>query len=296
MTDLRAAIRSFVRMCREDNRSESCTLLSGKETMVDSLSSSEMKAASKLAIYNQILDETSYALPVVPKLSEKIKKERLHHAYQACMLSNEAFKQSQMDTELYTNITSKRLDGQWIYHNRETGVVVGYEEFMKRYYNYIAESKVFYDVTSDGFDDDMYDILAASIDNDEEEDSLNISSSSSSCESGISGTDIVISSSCSSEDSNIEDDLLLDDSNAKRGAYRKRCSSTASATDECNRLLRLNDHMVDGEIPDEYDLGIDLRKRSKSVGDHHLNQATGGQHSIFVMREKWQPTLSRKMI
>lgn len=255
----RQQIRDFVRMGRKFYPN----MCIGDQNQCSLQSSAKEDAAGRLAIYNLILDETQYALPVVPELSVEMKQTRLRNAYNACLSSNEILKQLQCEAEHFTNITHIRdkQSGHLMYYNRDTGTKVTYEEYTERYSDYALENKVYYNV-ADGLVEDY-------IDSADEDEALDVSSSS--------GTSSIADNSSSSsisggEDSSNDSPLILGDR-----YLRKRRSSSVSPSDEAHRLMKNQ-----CDLHSEYELDTE-RKRSKSADCNTALPAL----SHIVLREKW---------
>ena len=319
----RQRIRDFVRMSNKQHLS-SPRLPSAFFSLKSPNEKHPVDDDARLAIYTQLLEDTKYALPFIPILSEDDKKERLRNSYRACMISNEILKQLNNEAEVFTNITSMRhkQTGHWMYFNRATGQEVDADEYMDRYSDYINESKVYYD--PDGGLDESYfeqgiDLLGVDSDIDgedvddvcvleeeEEEDEVEVESedvdiSSSSASSGSSmdsahlgDSDSVVSTSpggCLESPSTLGSNMIIAASAPTSTGlqcrtqfpHRKRCSSTASNTDECNSLEDIQKNR-DGDDVDRGSPGRSIRedrKRSKSLDSNTILAQSLIQGSIW---------------
>jgi hypothetical protein len=291
MTDLvaRQRIRDFVRMQNKPTSSQKQLSESSVANTPSDKCTIEDDAC--LAIYTQLLEDTKYALPFVPLLSDEDKKERLRNAYRACMISNEILKQLNSEAEIFTNIRSMRhkQTGHWMYFNRATGQEVDSDEYMDIYSDYIHESKVYYD--ADGGLDESYfeqgiDILGEESDiedddvldpeedfEEEEENDVDISSSSASSSSSCDSSHFNAENCEHTGLSGGEESPMIMTSSVPNGngmqcrgqfPYRKRCSSTASNTDEGNSAFNEEYGSCNGSPGRSI---REDRKRSKSLDD-----------------------------
>lgn len=220
----RQRVRDFVRIKQWTKPGDNVNTLVARSDAEND----DQEEQAKLAIYEQLLRETNYALPLVPHMSTEMKKERLRNAYRACLISNEILKQLNNEAEVYTNIVSvrHRVSGLWIYINRDTRQEVSCSEYLKRYMSYLSHSKVVYDdpeelermleqEDADGLSDD-----------DEPDEEADV---------GISGGRGRLDGAAEEEDSrsSSESDSTGETGRSRTSSeLRKRCSSTASATDE----------------------------------------------------------------
>ena len=85
----RQRVRDFVRIKQWTKPGDSVNTLVARSDAEND----DQEEQAKLAIYEQLLRETNYALPLVPHMSTEMKKERLRNAYRACLISNEILKQ-----------------------------------------------------------------------------------------------------------------------------------------------------------------------------------------------------------
>ncbi len=97
----RQQIRDFVRANRWNDTNQPIA-------PIDHCTGSTKDEKEKLAIYAKLRQDTSYPLPIIPKLSVEMKKDRLRNAYRACLISNEILKQLNHEAEVYTNIVAVR--------------------------------------------------------------------------------------------------------------------------------------------------------------------------------------------
>jgi hypothetical protein len=97
----RQQIRDFVRANRWNGASQPISAINHG-------TGSTEEERERLAIYKRLRQDTSYPLPIIPKLSVEMKKDRLRNAYRACLISNEILKQLNHEAEVYTNIVAVR--------------------------------------------------------------------------------------------------------------------------------------------------------------------------------------------
>ncbi len=224
----RQRIRDFVRIKRwiESNASEDQV---GQYSDADD----EQDEQTKLEIYRQLLKETNYALPLITDMSTDMKKERLRNAYRACLISNEILKQLNHEAEVYTNITAVRhkVSGLLVYINRETRQEVPLNEYLQRYHDYLSHSKIIYEDPEE---------LERMLEREEEEERREVEQRTESAANGRS-----IGSAIGDEADQLEEEDSRSSSETDRThkdepfgttVLRKRCSSTASATDEANSI------------------------------------------------------------
>jgi hypothetical protein len=214
----RQRVRDFVRIKQwAKNRDNVETQFARSDAEND-----DQEEQAKLAIYTQLLRETNYALPLVPHMSTEMKKERLRNAYRACLISNEILKQLNHEAEVFTNIVAirHRVSGLWVYINRDTRQEVPCSEYLKRYTSYLSHSKVVYD------DPEELERML------EQEDVDGLSDVEREEEVEMAGGHI--DGVAEEEDSRSSSESEFKSGNRERGSseLRKRCSSTASATDE----------------------------------------------------------------
>jgi len=215
----RQRIRDFVRIKRwrsEEDNGHVLATASRQDTDVD------QEQQAKLAIYTQLLRETNYALPLVPHMSTEMKKERLRNAYRACLISNEILKQLNHEAEVYTNIVAvrHRVSGLWVYINRDTRQEVPCSEYLKRYHSYLSHSKVVYD------DPEELERMLAQEDADAQSDD------EADGEMGAIAGGRLIDASGEEDSRSSSESESKSEGRESSSELRKRCSSTASATDE----------------------------------------------------------------